>query len=433
MGSSDRRSKTRKRKRLFHGNQHQNAVLLTRTNPSNDEEPQLANQNITTTQQAAETPPPTPAQVLPCQTPVPVASPILLSASAKKLHMSSQTNVEEPDETTECYVLMNSLVLKELVDLIGICPICASDVNITHEMKQKKGLCHFFSLHCISCDWENTLTTSKEIKRQPGARKKHFDVNVRSVIAFREIGRGHTQITNFCGTMNIPPPMNKFAYEKTLNNILHDSYMVIARESMKRGAREAMPEKMHVPSDNVEPVTVSFDGTWQRRGYASLNGAVTAICQGKCIDIEIMSKVCRSCMFWKPKSGTPEYNDWKANHDCVINHVGSAGSMEAVGARRIYDRSVTKNNLRYLKYRGDGDSKAYADVVEADPYKGLLIEKSECVGHVQKRVGARLRNLKDSMKGKKFERWKKVEWKRKDDQPRNEHIAKLLWFGNQAK
>ena len=31
---------------------------------------------------------------------------------------------------------------------------------------------------------------------------------------------------------------------------------------------------------------------------------------------------------------------------------------------------------------------------KADRYPGLLVEKLECIGHIQKRVGSRLRNLK---------------------------------------
>ena len=338
-----------------------------------------------------------------------LAPPDTLSASAKKLKIDfnlKQQVVEKSNEIAgECYVFFNTFILQNLVEDIGKCPSCLSDVQFVHDITSKKGLCHFFCLKCITCDWEKTLSSSKElitkdIKPRPG--RKHYDVNVRSAIAFREIGRGHSAIERVCGVMNIPPPMNKFAYENTLNTVLHDSYLTTAQESMTKGAEEAIPENMHVPSDNVKPVTVSFDGTWQRRGYASLNGVVTAICQGKCIDIEVMTKVCRSCKFWQPKKGTPSYDDWKINHNCIINHTGSAGSMEAVGAVRIYNRSITNSSMRYLKYRGDGDSKAYTDVVEADPYKGLLIEKSECVGHVQKRVGSRLRTLKDSMKGKKL-------------------------------
>ena len=78
-------------------------------------------------------------------------------------------------------------------------------------------------------------------------------------------------------------------------------------------------------------------------------------------------------MFWNPKKGTPEYVDWKTNHNCVINHVWSAGSMEASGAIRIFNWSVAENGLRYLKYRGDGDSKAFAEVVQNDPYNSLTI------------------------------------------------------------
>ena len=71
-------------------------------------------------------------------------------------------------------------------------------------------------------------------------------------------------------------------------------------------------------------------------------------------------------------------------------------------------RSIKNNGLRYLKYRGDGDSKAYSDVVDTDPYNGMVIENSECVGHVQKRVGSRLRTLKENMKGVKLDDGKKL-------------------------
>ncbi|GFX58342.1 hypothetical protein TNCV_205291 [Trichonephila clavipes] len=42
---------------------------------------------------------------------------------------------------------------------------------------------------------------------------------------------------------------------------------------------------------------VTFDGTWHRRGYSSLNGCVEELCidTGKLLDLEIMSKFCRIC------------------------------------------------------------------------------------------------------------------------------------------
>ena len=47
---------------------------------------------------------------------------------------------------------------------------------------------------------------------------------------------------------------------------------------------------------------------------------------------------------------------------------------------------------------GDGDTKSYTNVVVSDPYPGIIIEKAECVGHVQKRVGTRLRKFKSDCK-----------------------------------
>ena len=49
-----------------------------------------------------------------------------------------------------------------------------------------------------------------------------------------------------------------------------------------------------------------------------------------------------------------------------------------------------RKRLRYTSYLGDGDSKLFNDVVAADVYPGYVVEKDEGIGHVQKRVGARL-------------------------------------------
>ena len=45
-------------------------------------------------------------------------------------------------------------------------------------------------------------------------------------------------------------------------------------------------------ADGVK-VTVSVDGSWQRRGYASLNGVFTTISNGKCVDTQTMSTIVR--------------------------------------------------------------------------------------------------------------------------------------------
>lgn len=77
--------------------------------------------------------------------------------------------------------------------------------------------------------------------------------------------------------------------------------------------------------------------------------------------------------------------------------------MEAAGAVTMFERSETTRNIRYVKFLGGGDSKAFSRVVAAEPYGlDVSIEKLECVGHVQKRLGSRLRRLKTENKGKKM-------------------------------
>ena len=68
--------------------------------------------------------------------------------------------------------------------------------------------------------------------------------------------------------------------------------------------------------------------------------------------------------------------------------------MEASGVVRIFQKSVEKLKLCFTTYIGDGDTKAYPTVVKAEPYPNKQIVKGECVGHVQKRVGGRLRKFK---------------------------------------
>ncbi|GFX00025.1 uncharacterized protein TNCV_3080211 [Trichonephila clavipes] len=62
---------------------------------------------------------------------------------------------------------------------------------------------------------------------------------------------------------------------------------------------------------------------------------------------------------------------------------GSSGSMEALGALRIFERSLIKRGLQYTEYYGDGDSKGFLQV--KDIYGENSVTKLECIGHIQKK------------------------------------------------
>ena len=71
------------------------------------------------------------------------------------------------------------------------------------------------------------------------------------------------------------------------------------------------------------------------------------------MDIEILSNYCRIC----EKSSDEE-------HECQLNHEGSANSMEPVGAVNIFKRSVESRGLKYTEYLGDWDRSAFKAVCD---------------------------------------------------------------------
>ena len=125
---------------------------------------------------------------------------------------------------------------------------------------------------------------------------------------------------------------------------------------------------------------------------------VIAADTGKCLDYRVLSKHCDACNSWEHKKKTePErFDNFMATPECSINHVGSAESMEASCLKECFMTFVETNKLRYTNYIGDGNSKSYNHIFQADPYGGIGVNKLECIGHIQKRLGIRLRKLKSA-------------------------------------
>ena len=69
-------------------------------------------------------------------------------------------------------------------------------------------------------------------------------------------------------------------------------------------------------------------------------------------------------------------------------------AMESDGVLECYLSSVIERQLRILTYIGNRDTKSFQYVIDANHCPGFVIKNAECVGHVQKRVGTRLRKFK---------------------------------------
>ncbi|GFU65295.1 transposable element Tcb2 transposase [Trichonephila clavipes] len=78
------------------------------------------------------------------------------------------------------------------------------------------------------------------------------------------------------------------------------------------------------------------------------------------------------------------------------------------GVLSIFQRSETSRKACYTQYLGDGDSKGFLTIKEAKVYGDTEVEKLEFVGHVQKRMGTRLRNILKMSKGIKLSDGKNI-------------------------
>ena len=117
------------------------------------------------------------------------------------------------------------------------------------------------------------------------------------------------------------------------------------------------------------------------------------------LDFAILTKRCTTCSRKKTQleEDSVAFEEWFKGHEpqCEMNHHGSSPAMECAGAVAIWKRSEKTRYLRYTEVISDGDSKTIATLNEEQPYGDkVTITKHECIGHIQKRMGKRLRAMK---------------------------------------
>ena len=315
------------------------------------------------------------------------------TVSSKKVEKITNANVDILPKTSG-YRIVDLEILCDVIKGLK-CPNtgCQGELVLSENMKNKKGLASEMIIEC-QCMYSSKFYTSQSIDRQS------FDVNKRLVYTMRSLGQGYSGIKTFTSLMNMPQPMTENNYEKVIN-IMSTVVKSVAEETMQDACQE-IKDKDNPENDNntIVDTAVSVDGSWQKRGHSSNNGVVTAISMdnGKVLDTAPLTRYCKVCKLAENfrLSDPAKYDQWKAEHTCPKNHSGSAGAMEVRGAKIMFERSIEKNGLRYTKYFGDGDSKGHTEVKYT--YEGVIVEKQECVGHVQKRVGCRLRGLKRKRK-----------------------------------
>ena len=318
------------------------------------------------------------------------------------------------DQSEAGYRIIDLDLLKSQVRLDLVCRQCHSTSELVEE--KRSGLGSMFRFQCTNkkCSVAKPFFSDQPIKAKEKCGLLNHSMNRRIALAMRYIGCGLTALRIFCGIMNLPPPVAKSSYDK-IKTCINEATVAVQGESMGEAAKQEYSFAENLDIDDQEnlraprDIDVSVDGTYMSRGYSSISkvGVVTAIgcVTGKVLDTSVRSKSCKSCDYWsKRKDSQPEkYKKWLETHpsSCEATHEGSSGSMEALSGVDIFSRPIETHNLRYARYIGDGDTNSFKTVLDSKPYQVKDVVKVECVGHVQKRMGTRLRKLKSCYSGKK--------------------------------
>ena len=274
-------------------------------------------------------------------------------------------------------------LLSEFVKKNTACIDCGGEISVFENKTKRKGIVSNIVIQCMECDFTSNTMTSDI------TRSRLYDNNIRLVYGLRSVGLGRCAGKMICSVLNIPQPPTKFSvYNKTLSSAVAE----VSEGTMLNAVRESMELN---DADDPRNIAAAFDGSWQKRGHTSLNGIVSATSfdTGKILDVEILSKFCYVC------STSPALQ-----HNYKKNYEGSSGGMEVAGVVNLFKRSLGVRGVRYTRYLGDGDCKAFQTVVNEKPYgPDIQINKLECIGHVQKRMGTRLRNLVKEKSGIKLQ------------------------------
>ena len=148
--------------------------------------------------------------------------------------------------------------------------------------------------------------------------------------------------TNRTTLRSITPFYSKHGHTDECNYFCGRAALKAKRHMIKEGKVAGVDPTLSLTNQQVEEllvdIPVSLDGSWISRGADSKHGFVTVISQhtGEVIDRHYMSRVCRACSQWEgADKNSLTYLDWYLHHapDCLMNHSGSASSMEATGMR----------------------------------------------------------------------------------------------------
>ena len=135
----------------------------------------------------------------------------------------------------------------------------------------RRGLCESLTIQCKNCSSMYNFKTSPRSSNKILA----YDINIRSIYASQQIGRAG--LSKFCNILDLAQPVTDTLFTHIQNDIL-EFVSKNTEKIMKDAAQRLLSITLRDDPQNITlkpngemicDVTVTVDGTWQRRGHSS--------------------------------------------------------------------------------------------------------------------------------------------------------------------
>ena len=293
-------------------------------------------------------------------------------------------------------------ILECSIEKVAICKNCRKGHLSLYNSSFSNGLIKRYFIVCDICHSSTNFYNLPKISNPPdSSHKTQFGHNLLQVLGGRLVGIGRNGLNTINSIIGLPLTLsNKHFY--ILQGYLEKVSAEVARRSCSRAAQE-LREKHNTPDSEFLEVTVSYDGTYQKRSTNTSGGfsrycfaSAISVETGKVLSYEVACNSCRLCVekqqaLREKRIDTVAYKSWLENHSksCQASGYGkySSAALESQLAPVIFKKSI-EDKLIYSTIVADGDDKSSNLLVEKGVYQefGVQITRQECLSHVQKRI-----------------------------------------------
>ena len=160
-----------------------------------------------------------------------------------------------------------------------------------------------------------------------------FEINQKSVLASRIIGKGRRILDKFCSFIDLSIPVQRKAFAEHTKNLEKIAFE-LRKENLLKAAHLTKTKMLQATesTDAIIDLPTCFDRSWNSRGWLAKKGFASAIAENisQVIDIVFKNSTCRLCDDKKLQLKNNvidnlEYLYWYTSHEenCLYNHQGS--------------------------------------------------------------------------------------------------------------